>query len=121
MPVLVVDDQAPFRHAARAVVDATPGFEVVAEADSGEQAIELVASHEPRLVLMDINLPGRSGIEVTQEITRSRPGLVVVLLSTYPVDDLPADLQAAGAAAYVGKEDLGPDVVREVWEGRAST
>ena len=58
VPVLIVDDQAPFRRAARAVVTATPGFEVVGEAESGEEAVELADSLAPGLVLMDINLPG---------------------------------------------------------------
>jgi DNA-binding NarL/FixJ family response regulator len=48
--VLIVDDQAPFRRAARAVVSATPGFEVVAEAETGEAAVELVDAHHPDLV-----------------------------------------------------------------------
>ena len=82
-PSLIVDDQAPFRSAAAAVISATPGFEVVGEADTGEQAVELAASLRPELVLMDINLPGISGIEATRRIIRDRPGIVVILLSTY--------------------------------------
>ena len=58
VPVLIVDDQAPFRRAARAVVTATAGFDVVGEAESGEEAVEMADALEPGLVLMDINLPG---------------------------------------------------------------
>ena len=73
VPVLIVDDQAPFRRAARAVVTATPGFEVVGEAESGEEAVEMAAALVPGLVLMDINLPGINGIEATYTITTPPP------------------------------------------------
>jgi DNA-binding NarL/FixJ family response regulator len=115
VPVLIVDDQAPFRRAARAVVTATPGFEVVGEAESGEEALELVDTLSPGLVLMDINLPGINGIEATRRITAAHPDAVVMLLSTYQVGDLPSDARSAGAVKYVHKEEFGPAVVRDVW------
>ncbi len=116
VPVLIVDDQAPFRRAARAVVTATPGFEVAGEAESGEEAVELAESLAPVcLVLMDINLPGINGIEATRRITAAHPGTVVMLLSTYQAGDLPADAGSSGAAEYVHKEEFGPSVVRDVW------
>jgi DNA-binding NarL/FixJ family response regulator len=114
--VLIVDDQAPFRRAARAVVTATSGFEVVGEAESGEEAVELAASLSPGLVLMDINLPGINGIEATRQIRAAHPHAVVMLLSTYQAGDLPADAGTSGAAEYVHKEQFGPDVVRDVWD-----
>jgi two-component system invasion response regulator UvrY len=67
--VLIVDDQPPFRRAAAAVVRMTPGFAVVGEAGSGEEAVERVAELGPGLVLMDINMPGINGIEATRLIT----------------------------------------------------
>jgi DNA-binding NarL/FixJ family response regulator len=115
VPVLIVDDQAPFRRAARAVVSATPGFEVVGEAESGEEAVRMVDALEPGLVLMDINLPGINGIEATRRIVSAHPRTVVMLLSTYQSGDLPADATSCGAAAYVHKEDFGPALVQDVW------
>jgi len=114
--VLIVDDQAPFRRAAAAVVRVTRGFEVVGEAGSGEEAVELVGALVPRLVLMDINMGGINGIEATRRITSAHPQVVVVLLSTYQADDLPADAATSGMAAYVNKEEFGPQVLKEVWE-----
>jgi DNA-binding NarL/FixJ family response regulator len=115
IPVLIVDDQAPFRRAARAVVTATPGFEVVGEAESGEEAVAMADALGPGLVLMDINLPGINGIEATRRITAAHPDAVVVLLSTYQAGDLPADADSCGAAAYVHKEEFGPALVQDVW------
>ncbi|HAM03255.1 MAG TPA: response regulator [Acidimicrobiaceae bacterium] len=113
--VLVVDDQLPFRRAARTVVELTPGFEMVGDAASGAEAVEMVAALEPDLVLMDINMDPMNGIEATRRITAAVPATVVVLLSTYDADDLPADARDCGAAAYVHKEEFGPAVLAQVW------
>jgi DNA-binding NarL/FixJ family response regulator len=118
--VLIVDDQLPFRSAARTVISLTAGFEVVGEAESGEDAVALVTAHPPDLVLMDINLPGINGIEATRRIHETHPDVCVILLSTYSENDLPADAREVGALAYVHKEDFGPALVRELWD-RAET
>jgi two-component system invasion response regulator UvrY len=117
--VLIVDDQVPFRRAAASVVRVTGGFEVVGEAGSGEEAVELADALAPGLILMDINMGGISGIEAARRITATSPEVVVVLLSTYQVDDLPADAASSGAAAYVNKEEFGPQVLQDVWAQRA--
>jgi len=61
---------------------------------------------------------GISGIEAARRITSGRPGVTVVLLSTYQADDLPADAATSGAVAYLNKEEFGPDVLAEVWAQR---
>ncbi len=118
VPVLLVDDQAPFRGAARAVLQMAAGFELVGEAESGEEAVEMVTTLEPALVLMDINMTGISGIEATRLITADHPDTVVVLLSTYHLEDLPTEARTSGAAAYVHKEELSPRVLRRLWDER---
>ncbi len=118
VPVLIVDDQIPFRRAAKMVLAVTPGFEVVGEAMSGEEAIEQFETLGPGLVLMDINLPGISGIEATRRITASHPDAVVLLLSTYRADDLPKDAGSCGAVGYVNKEQFEPAVVLDLWAKR---
>ena len=115
--VLIVDDQMPFRMAARSVVMVTPGFEVVGEAKSGEEAIEQVEALHPELVLMDINMDGISGIEATQRITTEHPETKVILLSPYDEEDLPLGARTCGALGYVHKEQFGPDVLIDMWAG----
>ena len=117
--VLVVDDQAPFRFAARNVVKRAEGFEIVGEASTGEEGVEMVDELQPDLVLMDINMPGINGVEATRRIVASRPGTVVFLCSTYQLADLPPDAPTSGARAYVNKEALAPEVLRRLWDERA--
>jgi two-component system, NarL family, invasion response regulator UvrY len=119
--VLIVDDQLPFRVAARSVVRATPGFDVAGEAGSGEEAVEQAHALAPALVLMDINMAGMGGIEATRRITAGLPTTRVILLSTYDADDLPADARSCGAIAYVHKEDFGPEELIRVWPGDDAT
>ncbi|MBO0877988.1 MAG: response regulator transcription factor [Pseudonocardia sp.] len=118
--MLVVDDQAPFRLAARAVLRRLDGFEFAGEASSGPQAIELVDSLHPSLVLMDINMPEMNGIEATRRIVAVHPDVAVILCSTHDPKDLPAEAAASGAIAYVSKEHLAADTLRELWDTRTS-
>ena len=115
--VLVVDDQAPFRAAARAVIARVQGFELVAEATSGEEAVELVDLLHPTVVLMDINMGAMDGLEATRIITSTHPETLVILVSTYTEADMPPAARTCGAAAaYVNKDELSPRVVRRLWE-----
>lgn len=114
--VLVVDDQAPFRDAARAVIARVPGFELVAEATSGEEAVDLVDKVRPGVVLMDINMGVMDGLEATRLITTAHPDTMVILVSTYTEADMPPTARRCGAAAYVNKDELSPRVIRRIWE-----
>jgi two-component system invasion response regulator UvrY len=106
--VMVVDDQPPFRSVARIVVGMVGGWRVTAEAETGEDALAEAARSHPEVVLMDINLPGISGIEATRRLLAAEPSTTVVLMSTYSAEDLPADAADCGAAGYLRKEDLTP-------------
>ena len=114
--VMIVDDQPPFRAAARAVVSRVDGFDLVAEVESGEAAVEASDSFEPDLVLMDINMGGLDGIEATRRIVAAHPDTKIILVSTYGLDELPAGARTSGAMAYVNKDELSPRIVRRIWE-----
>jgi DNA-binding NarL/FixJ family response regulator len=118
--VLVVDDQRPFRLAARAVLRRMEGFELAGEAASGQEAIDLAGSLRPELILMDINMPDMNGIEATRRITSANPDVVVILCSTYEAADLPSGAASSGARGYLNKEQLGADLLRQMWEARTA-
>jgi len=116
--VLVADDQTPFRKAARSVLDATAGFELVGEASSGEEAVSLVDRLRPDLVLMDIKMAGIGGIEAARVITARNPETTTILLSTYREEDLPPRAHSCGAVGYLHKSDFGEQTLRRIWAER---
>lgn len=113
--VLIVDDQEPFRLAARMVVEATDGFEVIGEAETGEDGVAQANGLEPDLVLMDVNLPGINGLEATRQILRESNRTVILLLSTYEEAEYGPRAAECGAAAYIPKSSFGPDRLAEAW------
>src|SRR4051812_28303372 len=80
--VVTVDDQPAFRMAARAIIDSTPGFELVGESADGAAGLELVSEVDPDLVLLDVRMPGLDGIEVADRLRAEDPTRVVILAST---------------------------------------
>ena len=120
LSVIVVDDQAPFRLAAKAVLRRSEGFELVGEAENGVAAVALASTVHPDVVLMDINMPEMGGIEATRRILADAPETFVILCSTYDVHDLPPDAAASGARAYVHKEQLGATTLRRLWDERGA-
>jgi len=119
--VLIVDDQEPFRVAARMVVEATEGFEVVGEAETGEDSVDQARELSPDLVLMDVNLPGIDGLAATRQILAEGGGSVVVLLlSTCEEEEYAPRAAECGAAAYVLKSVFGPDRLEQAWAAATS-
>jgi two-component system, NarL family, invasion response regulator UvrY len=115
VPVWVVDDQASFRLATAATVAATEDFVMAGECETGESAIELLRDRDAGIVLIDIHMPGMGGIEATRRIRAAHPELMVLLMSTYDLEDLPAGAADCGAAAYLHKEHLSPDLLSRLW------
>jgi DNA-binding NarL/FixJ family response regulator len=113
--VLIVDDQEPFRLAARMVVELTDGFEVAGEAETGEDGVTMTADLDPDLVLMDVNLPGIDGLEATRRILATEDPPIVLLLSTYEEEEYAPRAAECGAAAYIPKAVFGPDRLEAAW------
>jgi two-component system, NarL family, invasion response regulator UvrY len=113
--VLGVDDQVVFLDVAREVVAATPGFNWVGGASSGEEALAAVDALEPEFVLLDVRMPGMDGIETARRISDSHPDTVVVLISIEESPAISAAIEASGAAALVRKQELCPAMLRRLW------
>ena len=104
LSVLVVDDHPVVRAGLLAMIDAQPDMETVAEAASGEEAIDLFRRHQPAVTLMDLRMPGIGGVEAIGTIHRSFPDACILVLTTYDGDeDIHRALQA-GARAYLLKD-----------------
>ena len=121
--VLIVDDQEPFRAVARAVVELTDGFEVAGEVATGEASVDAVRALHPDLVLMDVNLPGISGLEATRRIVDGAGDTTpvrVVVLSTYEAAVYESQAAEAGAAAFIPKSEFSPERLLEAWSQASS-
>jgi len=114
--VLTVDDHSPFRDAARAVITATPGFEALAEVNSGEDALDLIDRLQPDLVLLDVSLPGIDGLETCRRLTASEDAPLVLLISADDDPFLRDSARSYGAAGFISKAQLRPSILRSVWE-----
>lgn len=112
--ILLVDDHEIVRLGLKALLDRNPNFEVVAEAGTARDAIEKVNSLSPDVVVMDIRLPGGSGIEACQEITLKNPDVKVIMLTSYAEDEMLFSAIRAGAAGYVLKQIGGEDLVKAI-------
>jgi two-component system, NarL family, invasion response regulator UvrY len=113
--VLTVDDQRIFLRTARSLIAATPGFEQVGEAASGEEALELAATLRPDLVLVDMRMPGMDGVETARKLAEADPEATVVLISLEEVPQLSSAVARAGAAGYMRKQDLSTRGLAELW------
>ncbi|HEY1853173.1 MAG TPA: response regulator transcription factor [Solirubrobacterales bacterium] len=112
--VLAVDDHPRFLEAARAVVEATPGFAWAGGASSGEEALASAARGAPDVALVDVNMPRMDGFELTQRLHASHPRMLVALISAQH----PNELRRAGGAddhPVFAKESLRPSWLRELW------
>lgn len=112
--ILIVDDHEVVRLGLRTLLDRHPGFTVVDEAATASEALQKAQQHRPDVVVMDIRLPGRSGIEACQDIVRELPSVKVIMLTSYAEDELLFDAIAAGACGYVLKQIGSDELVRAI-------
>jgi DNA-binding NarL/FixJ family response regulator len=102
--IVLADDHPIVRAGIRAELERIPGVQIVAEANDGREAIELVHTHGPNVVFMDISMRGLNGLEATSRITRERPGVRVVILSMHQSEEYFWQALKAGAAGYLLKK-----------------
>ncbi len=111
--VAIVDDQPMMRFALRTILEAS-GIEVVGEAGDGHEAVSVALATRPDVMLMDVRMPGRDGIDATRELTSALPELRVIVLTTFDDDDVLYGALAAGAAGFVLKNSPPEALVRAV-------
>ena len=110
--ILLVDDHEVVRIGLKALLERHPQFTVVGEAASAREALEQVANLKPEVVVMDIRLPGTSGIEACEEIVTKFPGTKVIMLTSYAEDEMLFSAIRAGASGYILKQIGSDDLVK---------
>lgn len=103
MRIVIVDDDPLVRMGLKAIVGSEAGWDVVAEAGDGREALAVVNEHRPDVVLMDIRMPHMDGLEATREITAGASGAKVIVLTTFEVDEYVFEAMRAGASGFVLK------------------
>jgi DNA-binding NarL/FixJ family response regulator len=108
--VLIADDQTLFRVGLARLLEEDPRVEIVGQAGDGAEAVKLVGSLKPDVVLMDLKMPNLDGIEATRQIAATHPGVKVLLLTTFEADNHVIQALKAGASGYILK-DSKPDSI----------
>ncbi len=119
--VMLVDDHAVVRMGFRLLLDAAPDMRVVAEADSGEEAMRRIDEARPEVVVMDISMPGIGGLEAVRRILAKEPGARILVLSAHEDAMHARRVLKAGAAGYLTKRSAAEaliQAIREVWQGK---
>jgi DNA-binding NarL/FixJ family response regulator len=112
--ILLVEDHAIVREGLKLMLEGAEDIQVVGEAANGNDAIQWLRKDHLNMVLLDISLPGKSGLEVLKRIQIERPGLPVLILSMYPEDQYAVRVLKAGAAGYLSKESAPGQLVKAI-------
>lgn len=112
--IVVVDDHAVVRRGVRALLESRNGWEVVAEATTGREALDVVRRSRPDIVVMDLSLPDLNGLEATRHIVRESPHTEVLVLTMHHSEELAREVLKAGARGYVLKSDADENLITAV-------
>jgi two-component system, NarL family, response regulator NreC len=112
--IILADDHTVIRSGLRLLLEQQPDFKVVAEAEDGRQAVQLVAEHHPDVVILDIGMPRLNGIEATRQIVAQEPHPNVVILSMHSDESYVLRALKAGARGYILKNAADADLIRAV-------
>jgi DNA-binding NarL/FixJ family response regulator len=119
--ILIADDHAIVREGLKQILSQTPDMVVVAEASNGQEALDKLARNNIDLIVLDISMPGKDGLDVLSEIMSKRPQLPVLILSMYPAEQYAVRVLKAGASGYLTKESAPDELVkaiRQISEGK---
>jgi len=112
--ILLVDDHQMIRQGLRLLLSEQPDMTVVGEAKNGREALEMVVSKSPSVVVMDLNMPELNGIDATRQVVAARKGIKVICLSAHANQKMAADALSAGAEGYVLKESAFEELVTAI-------
>ena len=111
---MLAEDHAILREGLRGLIERQPDMEIIGEAKDGHAAIELAQTLKPDIVIMDVSMPGASGIEATRQIKANCPGIKIVALSAFDKPDFVLGMIKAGASAYLLKENLFDELLKAI-------
>ena len=112
--IVIVDDHAVVRRGVRALLESRHGWEVVAEATTGREALDAVKQSRPDIVVMDLSLPELNGLEATRQIVRESPHTEVLVLTMHHSEELAREVLRAGARGYLLKSDADENLITAV-------
>jgi DNA-binding NarL/FixJ family response regulator len=112
--VLLADDHTIVRHGLKQILESDPAINVVYEAGNGAEAVDFVRNNTVDVVVMDITMPGRNGLEALKDIKRTDAGLPVLVLSMHPQEQYAVRVLKAGAAGYITKESAPDELVTAI-------
>jgi two-component system invasion response regulator UvrY len=114
--LIIVDDHMLIRETWSLILNGHSDFKVIAETGNGEEAVELCKLHKPDIVMMDINLPGMSGVDATKEIIKASPGTKVVGISLHNQPAYAKKMMKAGARGYITKNSKREEMLEGLLE-----
>ena len=112
--ILIADDHAIVREGLKQILSESPDLVVVAEASTGQEVLEKIAKNDLDLVVLDIAMPGRGGLDILKEIKSQRPRLSVLMLSMYPEEQYAVRVLKSGASGYLTKESAPAELVKAI-------
>jgi DNA-binding NarL/FixJ family response regulator len=114
MRILIADDHAIVRKGLRQILDEEPGMATVAEAENGQEVLEQTRNASWDMVILDINMPGRNGLDVLGELHHDHPALPILILSMYPEDQYATRVLKAGASGYLNKQSAPEELLKAI-------
>ena len=109
--ILIADDHEVFRRGVRDIIEEQPGWQVVAEAGNGRQAVEMARELQPDIVVLDISMPELNGLDAARQILQASPGCEILILTLHDSEQLAEEVLKAGVRAYILKSDAAHDLV----------